>query len=269
MLEGQQRQPIGFLISGYSFISGLYKENAILLKWISAEATDVGAKRKINEDSILSRVDIGLWVVADGMGGHAAGDMASQAVVNALSQLKPNQDLADFVDAMEDKLLLVNHQLRRHGQEALGGRTLGTTVVSLFFTDTMGACIWAGDSRAYVLRAGQLSRISHDHSAVQEMIDAGMITNEQASYHPHRNVITRAVGGGEKLYPEVRVFTVQAGDWYLLCSDGFYNEVSEDVMTSLIVQETPEESVRILMEKALAHGALDNVSLIIIKVTEA
>lgn len=240
-----------------------------MLTWTSAEATDVGAKRKINEDSVLSRVDVGLWVVADGMGGHAAGDMASQAVVSALTQLKPNKDLADFVDAMEDKLLLVNHQLRRHGQEALGGRTLGTTVVSLFFADSMGACVWAGDSRAYLFRDGQLIRISHDHSAVQEMIDSGMITSEQATYHPHRNVITRAVGGGEKLYPEVRVFTVQADDWYLLCSDGFYNELSEDVIAAFLVQPTPDDSVRILMEKALAHGAQDNVSLIIIKVVEA
>jgi len=240
-----------------------------LLTWTSAEATDVGAKRKINEDSMLSRTDVGLWVVADGMGGHAAGDVASQAVVTALSQLKPNKDLADFVDAIEDKLLLVNHQLRRHGQEALGGRTLGTTVVSLFFADTMGACVWAGDSRAYLFRDGQLTRISHDHSAVQEMIDSGIITPEQASFHPHRNVITRAVGGGEQLFPEVRVFTIQAGDWYFICSDGFYNELSEDVIAAHLVQATPKESIDILMEKALAHGALDNVTLIIIKVGEA
>lgn len=245
------------------------KENSILLTWISAQATDVGAKRKINEDNLLSRPEIGLWVVADGMGGHAAGDVASQTVVNAMTQLKASVDLADFVDAIEDKLLLVNHQLRKHGQDALGGRTLGTTVVSLFFIDTMGACIWAGDSRAYLFRKGELSRISHDHSAVQEMIDAGMITHEQAAYHPHRNVITRAVGGSENLYPEVRVFTVKAGDWYILCSDGFYNEVTEEVITAHLVQETPEESVKVLMEKALANGALDNVTLIVIKVNEA
>ena len=240
-----------------------------MLTWTSAEATDVGAKRKINEDSMLSRTDVGLWVVADGMGGHAAGDVASQAVVTALSQLKPSEDLADFVDAIEDKLLLVNHQLRRQGQEALGGRTLGTTVISLFFADTMGACVWAGDSRAYLFRDGQLTRISHDHSAVQEMIDSGMITQEQAGFHPHRNVITRAVGGGEQLFPEVRVFTIQAGDWYFICSDGFYNELSEDVIAAHLVQATPKESIDILMEKALAHGALDNVTLIIIKVGEA
>ncbi|HEX5278122.1 MAG TPA: protein phosphatase 2C domain-containing protein [Fluviicoccus sp.] len=240
-----------------------------MLVWTSAQATDIGAKRKINEDAVLSRPDIGLWAVADGMGGHAAGDVASQAVIDALMQIKPDNDLPDCVDTIEDKILLVNHNLRRHGQEALGGRTLGTTVVSLFIMDGMGACIWAGDSRLYLFRGGELRRISHDHSAVQEMIDSGMITPDQAAHHPHRNVITRAVGGGDKLYPELRVFNVQPGDWYLLCSDGFYNEVSEDVMASLIVQDTLEKSVAMLMEKALMHGAADNVSLIVVKVSEA
>lgn len=240
-----------------------------MLVWTSAQATDIGAKRKINEDAVLSRPDIGLWAVADGMGGHAAGDVASQAVIDALLQIKPDSDLPDCVDTIEDKILLVNHNLRRHGQEALGGRTLGTTVVSLFIMDGLGACIWAGDSRLYLFREGELRRISHDHSAVQEMIDSGMITPDQAAHHPHRNVITRAVGGGDKLYPELRVFNVQPGDWYLLCSDGFYNEVSEDVMASLIVQDTLEKSVAMLMEKALMHGAADNVSLIVVKVSEA
>lgn len=239
-----------------------------MLTWTSAQATDVGAKRKINEDNMLSRSDIGLWVVADGMGGHAAGDVASQEVVNAMMQLKESADLADFVDAVEDKLLAVNYQLRKHGQESLGGRTLGTTVVSLFLLDTMGACIWAGDSRAYLYRDGELSRISHDHSAVQEMIDAGVITHEQAAFHPHRNVITRAVGGSENLYPEVRVFTVKPNDWYILCSDGFYNELSEELIAENLIHATPEESVRILMEKSLANGALDNVTLIVIHVRE-
>jgi serine/threonine protein phosphatase PrpC len=240
-----------------------------LLVWTSAEATDIGAKRKINEDAILSRPDIGLWAVADGMGGHAAGDVASKAVVDALTQLKPDKDLTDFVDTLEDKLLSVNHNLRRHGMEALGGRTLGTTVVSLFVQDGLGACIWAGDSRLYQFRQGELRRVSHDHSAVQEMIDSGMITPDQAAHHPHRNVITRAVGGGDKLFPELRVFNVQADDWYLLCSDGFYNEISEDAIASLVVQDTLEKSVEVLMGKALAVGAADNVSLIVVKVSEA
>ena len=101
------------------------------------------------------------------------------------------------------------------------------------------------------------------------MIDAGMITQEQAAYHPHRNVITRAVGGAENLYLEVRVFTVKAGDWYILCSDGFYNELTEETIASHLIQESPEKSVQILMEKALAKGALDNVTLIVIKINEA
>ena len=240
-----------------------------MLVWTSAQATDVGAKRKINEDAMLSRPDIGLWAVADGMGGHAAGDVASQAVIDALVPLRPNSDVAEFVDLIEDKLMLVNHKLRRHGQESLGGRTLGTTIVTLFFVGDMGVCIWAGDSRLYVFRGGQLIRLSHDHSAVQEMLDSGMITPEQALYHPHRNVITRAVGGGEQLYPELRVFHPQPDDWFLLCSDGFYNEMTDELIVNNVVQETPQQSIDILMEKALAHGAADNVTLIVVKVSEA
>lgn len=240
-----------------------------MLVWTSAQATDVGAKRKINEDAVLSRPDIGLWAVADGMGGHAAGDVASQAVIDALVHLKPNSDASEFIDLVEDKLMLVNHKLRRHGQESLGGRTLGTTIVTLFFVGEIGVCIWAGDSRLYLFRDGELSRLSHDHSAVQEMLDAGMITPEQAQYHPHRNVITRAVGGGEQLYPELRVFHPKPGDWYLLCSDGFYNEMTDELITSLVVQDSPQRSVDVLMEKALAHGAADNVTLIVVQVSEA
>lgn len=239
-----------------------------MLVWTSAQATDIGAKRKINEDSVLSRPEVGLWAVADGMGGHAAGDVASLAVIDALAQVKPSTDMADFIDSVEDKLLSVNYKLRRHGQEALGGRTLGSTIVALFFSGQAGVCMWAGDSRLYLYRKGRLLRISHDHSAVQDMIDAGMITPEQALYHPHRNVITRAVGGAETLFPEIRIFTPQADDWYLLCSDGFYNEVSEDVVAAVLPQESPDQAIAILMEKALAHGASDNVSLIVIRVRE-
>lgn len=239
-----------------------------MLTWTSAHATDVGAKRKINEDAVMLRPEDGFWVVADGMGGHAAGDVASAAIVHSLSHTRRESDLPDFVDAVEDALHAVNQQLRDYARDELGGRTVGSTVVSLILGHHTGVCLWAGDSRLYRLRQGQLSRISRDHSAVQEMVDAGVITPAQAQQHPQSNVITRAVGGNEVLLVDSAVFAPEAGDTYLLCSDGLYNEVPEDVIRRKLGLGV-EEAVAHLLDETLTHGARDNVSIVVIKLTEA
>lgn len=238
-----------------------------MIRWISAAATDVGSKRRINEDALLERSEAGLWVVADGMGGHAAGDVASHAVIHPLSLLVRPDDLADFVDVVEDTLMSVNQQLREYAAQQLGGRTLGSTVVALLLSDRTGVCLWAGDSRLYRLRNGQLGRISRDHSAVQEMVDAGAITPEEAASHPQSNVITRAVGGSERLLVDAAVFAPEAGDTYLLCSDGLYNEVADDVIRRKMAL-APDEGVRQLLEEALHNGGRDNVSIILVRLEE-
>lgn len=238
-----------------------------MIAWTSAAATDVGSKRKINEDALLARPDAGLWVVADGMGGHAAGDVASAAVVHPLGQIERSESLPDFVEAVEDSLMQVNQQLRDYATNELGGRTVGSTVVSLILSQHTGVCLWAGDSRLYRLRGGQLTRLSRDHSAVQEMVEAGAITQAEADRHPKSNVITRAVGGGEHLFVDSAVFAPQAGDTYLLCSDGLYNEVAEDsIRRKLALDE--EEAARRLVDEALHNGGRDNISVVIVKVTE-
>ncbi len=239
-----------------------------MLTWSSAHATDVGAKRKINEDALMARPDDGFWVVADGMGGHAAGDVASAAITHALTHLPRPEALPDFVDAVEDVLHAVNQQLRDYARDELGGRTVGSTVVSLLLGERTGVCLWAGDSRLYRLRQGQLSRISRDHSYVQELLDAGQITLAQASEHPHGNVITRAVGGAEQLFVDSAVFAPMPGDSYLLCSDGLYNEVSEDVIRRKLMLGA-EEAAQRLIEEALNGGARDNVTVVVIKLAEA
>jgi protein phosphatase len=225
----------------------------------------VGGKRKINEDSLLARPDAGLWVVADGMGGHAAGDVASNAVIFPLHDIQPPEDLPDFVDFIEDTFMSVNQQLRDYANNELGGRTVGSTVVSLLLTQRVGVCLWAGDSRLYRLRGGQLSRLSRDHSAVQEMVEAGAITQAEADSHPKSNVITRAVGGAEFLFVDCAVFAPEAGDKYLLCSDGLYNEVMDDTIRRKLALE-PEEATACLLEEALNNGGRDNVSLIVVAV---
>lgn len=239
-----------------------------MIRWISAAATDVGSKRRINEDALLERPEAGLWVVADGMGGHAAGDVASHAVVHPLSLVQRPDAFADFVEAVEDALMSVNHQLRDYATQELGGRTVGSTVVVLLLSARTGVCLWAGDSRLYRLRGGQLSRISRDHSAVQEMVDAGAITQEEADSHPKSNVITRAVGGSERLLVDAAVFAPETGDTYLLCSDGLYNEVAEDVIRRKLAL-APEDAVKQLLDEALHNGGRDNVSMVVVRLEEA
>lgn len=238
-----------------------------MIAWTSAVATDVGGKRKINEDALLARPDAGLWVVADGMGGHAAGDVASNAVIHPLQHIPRPDSLPDFVEAVEDALMSVNQQLRDYSVEQLGGRTLGSTVVTLILSQHTGVCLWAGDSRLYRLRQGQLTRLSRDHSAVQEMVEAGAITQAEADSHPKSNVITRAVGGAETLYVDSAVFAPQAGDTYLLCSDGLYNEVAEDSIRRKLALDQDEAAQR-LIDEALHNGGRDNISLVIVKVME-
>lgn len=217
---------------------------------------------------MLERPEAGLWVVADGMGGHAAGDVASHAVVHPLSLVQRPDALADFVEAVEDALMSVNQQLRDYATQELGGRTVGSTVVVLLLSARTGVCLWAGDSRLYRLRGGQLSRISRDHSAVQEMVDAGAITQEEADRHPKSNVITRAVGGSERLLVDAAVFAPETGDTYLLCSDGLYNEVAEDVIRRKLVL-APEDAVKQLLDEALHNGGRDNVSMVVVRLEEA
>lgn len=236
-----------------------------MITWTSAAATDVGGKRKINEDALLARPEAGLWVVADGMGGHSAGDVASNAVIHPLQQIERSESLSDFVEAVEDAILSVNQQLRDYARDQLGGRTVGSTVVSLILSQRTGICLWAGDSRLYRLRQGQLTRLSRDHSAVQEMVEAGAITQAEADRHPKSNVITRAVGGADTLFIDSAVFAPQAGDTYLLCSDGLYNEVSEDSIRRKLALDQ-EEAAQRLIDEALHNGGRDNVSLVIVKV---
>ena len=239
-----------------------------MIKWISAAATDVGSKRRINEDALLERPEVGLWAVADGMGGHAAGDVASHAVIHPLSVLERPETLTDFVDEVEDSLMSVNQQLRDYAAQELSGRTVGSTVVVLLLSEKTGICLWAGDSRLYRLRNGQLSRLSRDHSAVQEMVDAGSISHEEADSHPKSNVITRAVGGSERLLVDAAVFAPEADDTYLLCSDGLYNEVAEDVIRRKMAL-LPSDAVRHLVDEALHNGGRDNVSIVVVRIEAA
>ena len=233
--------------------------------WASCAATDVGTVRSVNEDAVLDKPELGLWAVADGMGGHEAGDVASKMIVEALGELKRPPVLSDFIDQIESRIIDVNERLLEYSEIMLDGRVSGSTVVSLVIFGHVGACLWMGDSRLYRYRGNRLQQISRDHSQVSELLQAGAITEEEARHHPESNVITRAVGTNDIPYLDVDVFDVQLGDALLLCSDGLYNALDEDSIAACLDSAEPKQMVTRLIDSALAHGAADNVSVIAVK----
>lgn len=230
--------------------------------WHSSAATHCGAVRNMNEDAFLCRNDDGLWVVADGMGGHDAGEVASAMITASVARLGVEQPLPDVVDTLEDILLEVHQKIRAYSRANLQGRTMGSTVVSLLLRDNVGVCLWAGDSRLYRYRDHRLQKISDDHSQVNEMLARGMITSEEARNHPASNVITRAVGASETLYVDVTLVELRKGDVYLLCSDGLYGAVPESSMVRHLRLRDAEACTQALLEDALQAGARDNVTAI-------
>ena len=227
--------------------------------------TDVGLKRKINEDSLLAETDRGLWVVADGMGGHHKGEVASAAVVDALRRLPDYEDLDKLTSAAIEALRQVNDELICLAQSEDSERTIGTTVVGLLVLGERFRCFWAGDSRAYWLRSGEIMRLSRDHSLVQDLIDAGMLTPEEAEVHENSNVITRAVGVRERLEVDTVSGDAQSGDYFVLASDGLTRLVADDEIAAELSNGSLEQAADKLIATVLERGAPDNVSLIIVR----
>ena len=233
--------------------------------WNSALDTNVGKVREVNEDSILGLPNVQFWAVADGMGGYEAGNVASQMVVSCLQDLSLHESLNDRVLDIENRLMDVNHRILEYSDIMLEGRTLGSTVVSFFIQGRVGVCLWAGDSRLYRFRNRQLHQLSQDHSQVQEQIQQGILSADEAINHPEANVITRAVGAQDDLCLDINVFSTQLGDIFLLCSDGLYNMLSDQEITETLLSGTLQESVDSLIQQSLEKGADDNISVILVK----
>lgn len=232
--------------------------------WRYCALTDRGIKRKHNEDAVVAVPAIGLWAVADGMGGHEAGDVASTMVTAALAKVSRPDNFSVFVDQVEDALNAVNQTLRDHSSREFEGRVMGATVVVMLATEGYGACLWAGDSRLYRLRGDDLEQISRDHSQVQRLVDAGLLSEDEAEHHPNANVITRAVGGSSHLVVDVVMFDIVPGDRFLLCSDGLYNEVPRDGIRDTLMAGTVDAAAQSLIDGAIAAGARDNVSVVVV-----
>lgn len=228
----------------------------------SSFATHPGAVRKRNEDSILHRPEIGLWAVADGAGGHGAGDVASQAVAAALGAVPAGLSAAELLAEVRLSLAAAHADLQRQAAAAGDNRIIATTVVALMARHGHFACLWAGDSRAYLLRGGLLQRVTRDHSLVQEMVDQGALTEEEAESHPQANVILRAVGASGELVLDKVSGRLAAGDRLMLCSDGLFKTVAEAEIAAMLAEAAEATT---LVDLAVARGARDNVSAVMLR----
>jgi protein phosphatase/serine/threonine-protein phosphatase Stp1 len=219
--------------------------------------------RHSNEDSLIARDDIGLWAVADGAGGHGSGEIASAAVVAALADLPGGLAAAEILAQVRLRIGAVHVELQqRAAQEKADGIIASTALVLLARGDHL-ACLWAGDSRAYLCRAGQLSQLTRDHSVVQELVDAGIVAPEDAAGHPQSNAITRAVGATGPLELDKVTIRCAAGDVVLLCSDGLFNAVPEREIGVHLHRGVQADA---LIAAAIENGARDNVTAIIVAV---
>ena len=229
--------------------------------------THNGAVRKHNEDTFVSRPDIGLWAVADGAGGHASGEVASGMLAEALGGLPKDLSGTEMLNMLRAQVSAVHDALRREAERRGGGAMIASTIVILVIRAGHFACLWAGDSRAYLLRDGALQQISRDHSLVQDLIDSGLIKPEQAETHPQANVITRAVGSDdEELELEKVSGKLEPGDRFLLCSDGLCKTLhAEDLLRLMLVDDGAGPAVE-LIGAALEREARDNITAVVLEI---
>jgi serine/threonine protein phosphatase Stp1 len=236
--------------------------------WRSAAVTSQGNVRTHNEDAVLELPAAGLWAVADGMGGHNAGDVASRMIVEALCGVTRRERPSELLDDVEDRLCAVNERLYRTSLAGEGG-VCGSTVAVLLAFGSHCLSVWAGDSRIYRSRAGVLACITRDHSEVQAMVDEGVLDAAAAGRHTAQNVITRAVGGGPELYLDLELRELEHRDRYLLCTDGLYKELADERLAAHLAANDPEGACRVLLKQALAGTCSDNVSIAVVEFSRA
>jgi protein phosphatase len=224
----------------------------------------VGAVREINEDACLDRPTRGLWAVADGMGGHTLGDLASRMVVEGLDQLPPYDNVLEFINEARIQLQGVNRLLRREAAIRVAP-IIGSTVAVLLACDSNCGYLWAGDSRIYLVRDGRLRQLTRDHSQVEELRARGELSSEEAINHPARNLITRAVGAMDTLDLEEETLQASHGDVFLLCSDGLSNMVSEQEIVDALIPGDCQQAAEELIQLALRRGGRDNISAIVVR----
>ena len=225
-------------------------------------ATHVGKVRRENEDSLLALTERGMFAVADGMGGHIGGKLASNLVVEQLARVPAPASMLDFI---KHSSMLANDANARllHQSELNHGEVSGSTLVLLLAFGGRFACLWSGDSRIYLVRDRQIAQITRDHNEAQELVAQGVITREEARRWPRRNVITRAIGVYEDPEIEVEQGDLRPGDTFVLCSDGLTNHVEDEEIRDIALNASPQQACDALVELTLQRGATDNVTVVI------
>ena len=234
------------------------------------KATNVGMIRPGNEDAFYTDAADGLFIVADGMGGHAAGEIASEMAVTILArELKPVHQIDDAVAGTVNRALKqANSEIFQRTLAEVDKQGMGTTASLLIMRDGKYLIGQVGDSRVYLLREGTLTQLTKDHSYVQEQVDAGFLTPEQARYHPYSNVITRCVGASADVEPDTYAGDVRSGDTFLVASDGLTGMVDDRRLQTLLQNKvaSAQRVVDSLIAEANGRGGLDNITAIVVRV---
>jgi PPM family protein phosphatase len=243
-----------------------------MVRLLHAARTDVGMIRSGNEDNfaVSASGDRGLFIVADGMGGHAAGEVASEMAVQTIQrELHAVRDLEDRSTPQKvmEALKTANRNIHDRTITEVDKQGMGTTASVLLLSGTRYLIGQVGDSRVYLLRDGALQQLTKDHSYVQEQVDAGFLTPEQARYHPYSNVITRCVGASPDVEPDIYQGESRVGDLFLVASDGLTGMVDDRRLQTLLMSRAePERKVHSLIAEANGRGGLDNITAIVVQV---
>jgi protein phosphatase/serine/threonine-protein phosphatase Stp1 len=236
------------------------------MRFRSGSATHNGAVRKYNEDRLVDRAELGLWAVADGAGGHQAGEVASGMIADALNAIPSGLAASEMLAQVRLRIGDVHAALCTEAAARGPSTVIASTVVILIATGSHFACLWAGDSRVYLLRHGEMRQITRDHSLVQELVEQGNIRPEDAEGHPHANVITRAVGAEAELFELDKVSgQLLAGDRFLLCSDGLCKTLSDPELGQLLASGGGPDITDAMIAAALARQVNDNVTAVVVE----
>ncbi len=230
----------------------------------TAGATHVGMVRQRNEDNFLVSPDVGIWSVADGMGGHSRGDLASTIIVDSLKGIARPTSAADLLAACERKVMQANSRIREIARNS-GDAVIGATLAVLLVYDADYACVWAGDSRIYWVHGGVIQQVSRDHTEVAELIAGGVLSETQAKDWPHRNVVTRAIGVRDDPELEISSGKVSPGDAFVMCSDGLTAHVSDQEILEYVSKYDAQSACDQLIRLTLERGAVDNVTVVVVR----